>query len=194
MSKFEITQESTPGEGRVDSRPETRFFTEGLQKEFFFRSRLSEVTSRLGVGLTASTASFLDFSSWVNGLQRLVSLLQRSTTAILTSKRIKWSVDQFKKVKWLKVIKRRRKKWELSRESSFQEIKHSRDHTCFKVSVSCTIKEDIKATSKSIHSYQKESRKRASKSTQPQLNLEHSKSVVNSELIVWVLVSRGWNV
>ena len=155
---FEITQESTPGKGRVDSRPETKIFTEGLQKDFFFRSRLAGVTSRLAVGLTASTASFLDFSSWANGLQRLVSLLQRSTTAILTSKRIKWSVDQFKKFKWLKVIKRRRKKVRAFKSFLLQKFKHSRDRIYFKISVSHTIKESIKATSKSIHSYPKQSR------------------------------------
>ena len=99
-----FTQQSTLGQGRVDSRPETRFLTESLQKDIFFRSRLSEVTSRLGVGLAASTTIFLVFSTWANGLQRLFSLLQRSTTVILTSKRIKWSVDQFIKGEWWKVV------------------------------------------------------------------------------------------
>ena len=53
---------------RVDSRPETRFFIEGFQKDFFFRSQLSEVTSRLGIGLTASTAIF-----WISQLGQTVS-------------------------------------------------------------------------------------------------------------------------
>ena len=90
-----FTKESTPGQGRVDSRPETRFFTESLQKDIFFRSRLSGVMSRLGVGLTAITAIFLDSSKRRKDLQRLDFHFQRSTTVILTSKRIKWSVDQF---------------------------------------------------------------------------------------------------
>ena len=63
-----FTQESTPGQGRVDFRPETRIFTESLQKDIFFRSRLSGVTSRLGIGLTAITAIFLVSSIWRKGL------------------------------------------------------------------------------------------------------------------------------
>ena len=56
-----FVQESTLDPGRVDSRPETRTFTEQSQKYTYFRSRLPRVTSRLGVGLTALTAIFSGF-------------------------------------------------------------------------------------------------------------------------------------
>ena len=57
-----FVQESTLDQGWVDSRPETRTFTEQSQKYTFFRSRLPRVTSRLGVSLTAITTIFLGSS------------------------------------------------------------------------------------------------------------------------------------
>ena len=92
---------------------------------------------------------------------------------------------------WISLLKTSGEKWLSGEEKreSFKEYSSFKVNQTFKrphqlqVYFSCAFKEKIKATSRAFTPTQLNQEDRASKSTQHQLNWEHSKSVVNSKLI-----------